>query len=216
MSLHEERLHGLLYRLKLAATVDKEGSTFARSSPTKPPALVAFQAGRDQAAAALLAIGALPPAARLAEEMHDYKTLSLLCTRPPPALPPQLLRGRRVVSGVELRHELLARLVPPPPPLYDHEERAQPPFVDELCLACYELGSLGCRELLRLPEDYPFLAPHLRAFLATYPRLYWLHLVDEAAHTTDPAQSTTSLEEAARALYGWGLQTGAGVTPVSK
>ena len=53
--------------------------------------------------------------------------------------------------------------------------------VHELCLAQYELSPLGCRELLRLATDYPFLASPLRAFLTKFPRLLWLHLAEEAA-----------------------------------
>ena len=212
-AMHEERLIGVLSTLSAIAP---ELSSEALS--LKPPALAAFEKAREDAAAALIGCGALPHSAVLAESFHDYKTLGALCTRLPPSLPPHLLRGRRLTSAADLRHELVARLAAaaPPSPLYTHEEATQKGFVHELCFAHYEAGAAGCRELLRLPETYPFLAEPLRTFLASYPRLLWLHLVDEASHATDPTAASTSFDDAARALYAWGLQTANGVPPVER
>ena len=53
-------------------------------------------------------------------------------------------------------------------PLYPFEDSSRSSFVHELCLAHYESGTAGCRELLRLPEAYPFLAPHLKRFLEDF------------------------------------------------
>ena len=226
-ALHEERLLGLLAHLHAAAHAagsDAFALETLRSAASRPESLEAFDKGCEQAADALIGIGALPQSVGLAEAFHDYKTLGTLCTRQLPSLPPALLRGRHVSSPAELRHELIARLIaaPPPPPLYPHESRAKPSFVHELCLAHYEAGPAGCRELLRLPESYPFLAEPLKEFLSGYPRLLWMHLVDEAAGADEsaadqnPEAPPTSLHDAARALYGWGLQTGQGVSAVER
>ena len=162
--VHHERLLGLLYRLTLAADATSSAESFAHTSTHRPPQLVAWHAGREQAATALLSVGAVPHAIALAERVHDYKTLARLCTQPPPPLPAALLRGRRVPPAHDLRHELIGRLAAsPPPPLYAHEAAAERGFVHELCLAHYELGWAACRDLLHLPEAYPFLvrdSPH--------------------------------------------------------
>ena len=218
-SMHEERLLGMLSHLRAVAMAAESPEAFAPTAPLKPPPLAAFEKGCEQAAAALVGVGATPHAASLAETFHDYKTLGLMCTRRSASLPASLLRGRHVPTPADLRHELIARLIaaPPPPPLYPHEQIAHPDgFVHELCLAHYESGMPGCRELLRLPESYPFLAPHLTTFLASYPRLLWLHLVDEACQAEHSDAASSSFDAAARALYGWGMQTGQGVTPVER
>ena len=138
-ALHEERLLGLLAHLHAAAHAagsDAFALETLRSAASRPESLEAFATGCEQAADALIGIGALPQSVGLAEAFHDYKTLGTLCTRQLPSLPPALLRGRHVSSPAELRHELIARLIaaPPPPPLYPHESRAKPSFVHELCL----------------------------------------------------------------------------------
>ena len=217
-AMHEERMLGLLAQLRAAATAAESSEAFAPGSALKPPPLSAFEKGREQAASALLSVGALPHASALAEAFHDYKNLGAMCTRLPPSLPATLLRGRRITSTADLRHELIARLAAAPPaaPLFAHEDVAQEGFVHEMCLAHYEAGAAGCRELLRLPESYPFLAGALKTFLAAYPRLLWLHLVDEAGHAPDSAAASHALDAAARALYGWGLQSAQGVAPMER
>ena len=216
--LHEERLIGRLELVQLA--------------PDTAARVDAFEEAKQQAAEALLGLGgplggAVPYAVALAEKMHDWKTLALLCMARRdgapvmPCVPSDLLNGRRAISPHELRHELLTRYssgAPPPPPLYEGEggaAGATHKFVEALCSAHYEHGSAACRELLLLPQTYPALKPTLRSFLEAYPRLYWLHLVDEAAHAS-AHHDDAPLHDAAAALYGWGLLSAHGVTPIER
>ena len=216
--LHEERLIGRLELVQLA--------------PDTAARVDAFEEAKQQAAEALLGLGgplggAVPYAVALAEKMHDWKTLALLCMARQdgapvvPCVPSDLLNGRRAISPHELRHELLTRYssgAPPPPPLYEGEggaAGATHKFVEALCSAHFEHGSAACRELLLLPQTYPALKPTLRSFLEAYPRLYWLHLVDEAAHAS-AHHDDAPLHDAAAALYGWGLLSAHGVTPIER
>ena len=59
------------------------------------------------------------------------------------------------------------------------EAEATGSFGAELLQALFEQGPLGCRELLRIGERYPYLRPTLSAFLQKHPGLHWMQLVGE-------------------------------------
>ena len=206
--LHEERLIGLRELVQLGQLAPDTACVGA------------FEEAKQQAAEALLGLGgplggAVPYAKELAEKMQDWKTLALLCIARPdgtpdgtpvvPCVPAALLNGRRALSPHKLRDELLTRYS-------SGAAGATHKFVEELCRVHYEYGSATCRELLLLPQTYPALQPALRRFLEAYPRLYWLHLVDEA----HASAHHDALHDAAVALYGWGLLSANGVTPIER
>ena len=137
----------------------------------------------------------MPQLLRLAETYCDFRTLAELCTQPPApptasgALPPpaglqaQMLRTFEE-PGLATKAALAAE-----------EAEATGSFGAELLQALFEQGPLGCRELLRIGERYPYLRPTLSAFLQKHPGLHWMQLVGEE-----------QFDHAARALYSWALQ----------
>ena len=186
-AVHGVRLHGLATKLAVARARGDAG-----------PARAELEGARQAAAAQLRALEALPQLRALAEDFCDFKTLAALCTKPAPpgcALPP----------ADELQAALLLRFEDPAggggaggaggTTLAAEEAARNGSFAAELLQGVYELGPLGCRQLLRLPERYPYLAPALRTFLQRHPGLHWMQLVEEG-----------DFEHAARALYSWALQ----------
>uniref|UniRef100_A0A7S0IWG8 Uncharacterized protein n=1 Tax=Calcidiscus leptoporus TaxID=127549 RepID=A0A7S0IWG8_9EUKA len=187
-----------LHCLRLAFLLD---ILRAAPPPASPDALAQFRDGRTLACEQLEQHGALLLALDLAERFHDFKTLARLCT-PTIGDDRRTCRERMVAkyAGVDV-----AELFPG-----EIAAALSRPFGQEL-LQCYlERGKAGCCAMLKLPDAHPSLADELRTFLKDHPGLLWLRLVEDANHPTAGTHNqggakVADLEEAARALYGWGL-----------
>ena len=183
--LHEARLHGLAARLAVARA----------SARDAPAARAELASARQAAAAQLRALGALPQLLRLAETYCDFRTLAELCTQPP--APPTASGALPPPAG--LQAQMLRTFEEPglatTAALAAEEAEATGSFGAELLQALFEQGPLGCRELLRIGERYPYLRPTLSTFLQKHPGLHWMQLVGEE-----------QFDHAARALYSWALQ----------
>ena len=189
--LHDLRSHQLSGELQRVHAGAGDASTFVGS--------------RDRAASQLLQLGALAPAAALAEAFHEYTVLAKLC-RPDLAVEAGGAPSLGTADAEALQWRLLRKYVaaaPPEPPLYDGEEAAADAFPRALC-AAYCAGGARAQGLLRLPEAAGAAAAgwggggggggealrvKLSVALATFLRdspthkpLAWVRLVGEGRH----------------------------------